>query len=143
MTKRISFTEGLTRNQLIELDACTRCNECLKWCPVQRVTGKKEISSPEKIRIYKGFIAIDNGVYGSTGNQPTLTTKGIDLEHIARAFGIRETVKVSDRDSIIKATYTHGLRFIHILALSGNRDVPNIPLHPLEIKKRFQEFLRV
>ena len=96
--------------------------------------------NPENLTI----IAIDNGVYGSTGNQPTLTTKGIDLEHIASAFGIRETVKASDRDGIIKAMRsTHGLRFIHVLALSGNRDVPNIPVHPLEIKKRFQEFLRV
>lgn len=62
MTKRISFTEGLTRNQLIELDACTRCNECLKWCPVQRVTGKKEISSPEKIKIYREFINNTEGL---------------------------------------------------------------------------------
>ncbi len=90
------------------------------------------------------IIAIDNGAYGSTGNQPTLTSKGLDLEVIARAFGIRNTVKVSDRDGIKRAMEsTGGLRFIHILAIPGNRDVPNIPIHHLDIKRRFQESLRV
>lgn len=90
------------------------------------------------------IIAIDNGTYGSTGNQPTLTSMGLDLENIARAFGIRNTLKVSNREGIKKAMEsTQGLRFIHILAIPGNRDVPNIPIHHLEIKKRFQESLKV
>lgn len=89
------------------------------------------------------IIAIDNAAYGSTGNQPTLTSMGLDLEYIARAFGIKDTVKVSDREGVIKAMESQGrLRFIHILAIPGNRDVPNIPIHHLEIKRRFQEFLR-
>jgi sulfopyruvate decarboxylase beta subunit len=88
------------------------------------------------------IIAIDNGVYGSTGNQPTFTSRGIDLEHIARAFGIRDTFKVSDRSGIEKAmSITKGLRFIHALAIPGNREVPNIPVHHLDIKRNFQEYL--
>jgi hypothetical protein len=35
-----------------------------------------------------------------------------------------------------------GLRFIHILAIPGNKDVPNIPIHHLEIKKQVLDFLR-
>ncbi len=94
--------------------------------------------NPENLTI----IAIDNGAYGSTGNQRTLTSMGIDLEDIARAFGINKTEKVYDRDGIENAMKTNeGLRFIHILALPGNRDVTNILLHHLEIKKRFQEFI--
>lgn len=27
-------TDRLTATQLMEIDACTRCNECLNWCPV-------------------------------------------------------------------------------------------------------------
>lgn len=89
------------------------------------------------------IIAIDNGAYGSTGNQPTLTSYGLDLEYIARAMGINKTVKVSESEGIKKAMETvGGPRFIHIPALPGNRDVPNIPLHHLDIKRRFQEFLR-
>ncbi|MFN3481212.1 MAG: sulfopyruvate decarboxylase subunit beta, partial [Thermodesulfovibrionales bacterium] len=95
--------------------------------------------NPENLTI----IVIDNGAYGSTGNQPTLTSTGLDLEHIARAFGIRNTIKASDREGIKRAMEAvGGLRFIHILALPGNRDVPNIPVHHLEIKRRFQEFLK-
>ncbi len=60
--KDFSFIKGLTRRQLIELDACTRCSECLKWCPVQVVTGKKEISPPEKIRLYREFIENTEGL---------------------------------------------------------------------------------
>lgn len=62
MTERFSFIEGLTTKQLIELDACTRCSECLKWCPVQEVTCKKEISPPEKIRLYREFIMNTEGL---------------------------------------------------------------------------------
>ncbi len=94
--------------------------------------------NPENLMI----IAIDNGAYGSTGNQRTLSSMGIDLEDIAKAFGIDNTIKVYNRDNIEYAMKTNkGLRFIHILALPGNRDVPNIPLHHLEIKRRFQEFI--
>lgn len=60
--KKFSFTEGLSRRQLIELDACTRCSECLKWCPVQEVTGRREISPPEKIRLYREFIENTEGL---------------------------------------------------------------------------------
>jgi hypothetical protein len=31
--------------------------------------------------------------------------------------------------------------FIHVLAIPGNMDVPNIPVHHLEIKRLVQEFL--
>ncbi len=61
-TSIVSFTEGLSRRQLIELDACTRCGECLKWCPVQEVTGRREISPPEKIRLYREFIENTEGL---------------------------------------------------------------------------------
>ncbi len=63
MTKeKFSFISGLSKRQLIELDACTRCSECLRWCPVQEVTGKREISPPEKIRLYREFIENTEGV---------------------------------------------------------------------------------
>lgn len=62
MSKNISFTEGLLRRHLIEIDACTRCSECLRWCPVQEVTGNRKISPPEKIRLYKEFIKKTEGL---------------------------------------------------------------------------------
>ncbi|HET7317642.1 MAG TPA: sulfopyruvate decarboxylase subunit beta [Nitrospirota bacterium] len=90
------------------------------------------------------IIAIDNGAYGSTGNQPTLASSCVDLEQVARGFGFRETVKVSTEKEIIgrMKQQRQGPSFIHVLAIPGNRDVPNIPVHHLEIKKQVEEFLK-
>jgi sulfopyruvate decarboxylase subunit beta len=89
-------------------------------------------------------LAIDNSAYGSTGNQPTLTGACVDLELVARGFGIRNTVKVAAELELINALKEKqkGPAFLHVLAIPGNKDVPNIPIHHLEIKKQVQDFLR-
>jgi sulfopyruvate decarboxylase len=88
------------------------------------------------------ILAIDNSSYGSTGNQPTLTGSCVDLELIAKGSGIRDTVKAATRGKLIDAlTAGKGLRFIHALAVSGNRDVPPVSLHHLENKKQVMDFL--
>jgi sulfopyruvate decarboxylase len=90
------------------------------------------------------IIAIDNNAYGSTGNQPTLTGGCVDLEVVARGFGFRNTMKAASEKQIVAAMKKprEGLTFIHALAIPGNKDVPNIPVHHLEIKKQVQEFLK-
>jgi heterodisulfide reductase subunit D len=50
------FTTCLSGAELRELDACTQCGECLKFCPVQEVTGDPTVSPPEKIRMFREFI---------------------------------------------------------------------------------------
>jgi hypothetical protein len=35
-----------------------------------------------------------------------------------------------------------GLRFVHVLAVPGNENVPNIPLGHLQIKQQVQDFLK-
>jgi len=54
--------EGLTVGQLLELDACTQCGECLSHCPVQEVTGNPLISPPEKIRMFKEILKATGGL---------------------------------------------------------------------------------
>jgi len=90
------------------------------------------------------IVAIDNGAYGSTGNQPTLAGSCVDLEQVARGFGFKNTRKVAGEKELIEAMKEKGQgpAFIHVLAVPGNKDVPNIPVHHLEIKKQVQEFLR-
>jgi sulfopyruvate decarboxylase subunit beta len=90
------------------------------------------------------IVAIDNGSYGSTGNQPTLAGSCVDLESVARGFGIRHTYKASTGEELvgIMKSPERMLRFIHALALPGNRDVPNIQVHHLDIKKVVQDFLK-
>jgi sulfopyruvate decarboxylase beta subunit len=91
------------------------------------------------------IIAIDNNAYGSTGNQPTLTGTCVDLEGVARGFGFRNTIKAASKEQIVEAMKKprEGLTFIHALAVPGNKDVPNIPVHHLETRKQMQEFLRL
>lgn len=62
MKNKDCFSENLTMQQLIELDACTGCGECLKFCPVQDVTGNPAISPPEKIRVFREFIKATEGL---------------------------------------------------------------------------------
>ncbi|MFQ5974906.1 MAG: sulfopyruvate decarboxylase subunit beta, partial [Candidatus Hydrothermarchaeales archaeon] len=95
---------------------------------------------PENLTV----LAIDNGVHGSTGNQPTATKYGVDLELTAKSFGIENTFKVYDRRGIndVIEGLGSGPNFIHVIAKPGNADVPNIPLTPLEIKQQVMEFLR-
>ncbi len=90
------------------------------------------------------IIAIDNSAYGSTGNQPTLTGTCVDLEQVARGFGFSNTVKVSGEEEIVAVMKKkrEGLTFIHALAVPGNKDVPNIPIHHREIKKQVERFLK-
>ena len=57
-----SFTEELSSRQVLEIDACTQCGECLKHCPVQDVTGNSAVSPPEKIRMFREFIRATDGL---------------------------------------------------------------------------------
>jgi sulfopyruvate decarboxylase subunit beta len=90
------------------------------------------------------IIAIDNGAYGSTGNQPTLASSCVDLEAVARGFGFRNAVTVAGEERILEVMKKPeaGLTFVHVLAIPENKDVPNIPIHHLEIKRQVQRFLK-
>lgn len=57
-----SFTQELSSRQVLEIDACTQCGECLKHCPVQDVTGNSAVSPPEKIRMFREFIRATDGL---------------------------------------------------------------------------------
>lgn len=84
---------------------------------------------------------LDNGVHGSTGDQVTSAYSTIDLELVAKSFGIKNTWKVSTKDDINlvlnELKEVKGAKLVHIIIKPGNKDVPNIPLDPVAIKKRF------
>lgn len=83
MSRKDSFASCLSRQQLIELDACTRCGECLRHCPVQDVTGNPAISPPEKIRIFREFIKATEGIKAKLFGPADIDRKL--LEHFTRA----------------------------------------------------------
>ncbi len=48
--------------QLMELDACTRCGECVKWCPTYAEKGEEPLQPAEKIRRMKSFVGAQYGL---------------------------------------------------------------------------------
>lgn len=91
--------------------------------------------APENLTI----VCLDNGAFGSTGNQPTPASGLVDMELLARAAGIRRTCKVQDERELSEAWKNRGRgpTFIHVVLKPGNAVVPNIPLAPEEIRERF------
>jgi sulfopyruvate decarboxylase subunit beta len=90
------------------------------------------------------IICLDNGVFGSTGNQMTPAYQQVDLELYARACGFEQTVKVTSAEEIAGAiaSLEQGPSFIHVVVRPGNSDAPNIPLTPHEIRDRFMNTIR-
>jgi len=93
--------------------------------------------SPQNLTI----ICLDNGTFGSTGNQITQGYATTDLAQIAQAAGISHTRQVQTKADLTAAIQdrTPGPRFIHTIIRPGNADVPNIPLSPVEIRNRFMQ----
>ena len=82
------------------------------------------------------WIVIDNGAYGSTGNQDTYA-QVIDLVEIAKSIGLSShDFKDIDLKEVIKSENSS---FIVYNTESGNSKAPIIDLTPIEIKKRFME----
>jgi len=90
------------------------------------------------------IVCLDNGAFGSTGNQLTNAYGQVDMELLARAAGIRRTCKVQDEQELRDAWEDRGRgpTFIHVVLKPGNATVPNIPLAPAGIRERFGRALR-
>ena len=88
------------------------------------------------------IVALDNACYGSTGSQRTYTRNSMDLELLARACGVKNTVRVNEIQGLREAVKNFGkldeLSFIHVLLKPGNAPCPNIPFSPADITKRFK-----
>lgn len=90
---------------------------------------------PSNFRVF----CLDNGAFGSTGNQPTYAAAAVDLELMARAAGLSPTAKVHDPGELAAVCRDRrgGPLFVHVMIRPGNTAVPNIPLSPEEIRNRF------
>jgi sulfopyruvate decarboxylase beta subunit len=87
-------------------------------------------------------VALDNGTYGSTGDQCTASQK-LDLELLARGFGIEHTSKVNTAEDLLTALQLPiGPKFIHAVIKPGNANVPDLPCSATQIKRRFMLHLQ-
>ncbi|MCK9630456.1 MAG: sulfopyruvate decarboxylase subunit beta [Methanoregula sp.] len=89
-------------------------------------------------------IGLDNGVFGSTGNQPRPGCETADLRLLAMGAGFEHTWTVHDPgelESALAASAHGGPAFIHARIMPGNSNVPNIPLSPQQIRDRFMNAL--
>lgn len=81
------------------------------------------------------WIVIDNGAYGSTGNQDTYAQK-IDLVEIAKSVGFKNSHDFKDinlKDMI----RSEDASFIVYKTEAGNSKAPIIDIDPITIKERF------
>ena len=94
---------------------------------------------PKNLSIF----AVDNGVHGSTGNQPTATSLCVDLEATAKGLGFLKTCKAASREEILSAIQSlgDGPNFVHLIAKPGNANVGDVPLSPLQIRRNVMQIL--
>jgi len=88
------------------------------------------------------LLIIDNGSYGSTGDQPTYAGKKTSLTAVAKACGCENVVECAAEDTakaIEDALAADKMTIIVSKCESGNIKVPVITLDPVVIRHRFME----
>ena len=86
------------------------------------------------------LLIIDNGSYGSTGDQPTYAGKKTSLSKVAKACGCANVVECQGEEAaeeVGKALKGKQMTIIVCKCESGNVPVPNILTHPVSIRDRF------
>jgi len=86
------------------------------------------------------LLIIDNGSYGSTGDQPTYAGLKTSLTDVARACGCENVIecKAEDTAEVLQQAMT----IIVCKCESGNIKVPVIDMDPVVIKHRFMQEVR-
>jgi thiamine pyrophosphate-dependent acetolactate synthase large subunit-like protein len=84
---------------------------------------------------------LDNGVYGSTGNQAS-PAGHVRLDHVARAAGYPSVSAVTGTEAITEAVRTAvgspGPHFLLVKVTAHEVPVPRIPHSPVAIRDRFR-----
>ncbi|MGB1257432.1 MAG: sulfopyruvate decarboxylase subunit beta [Thiolinea sp.] len=86
------------------------------------------------------LLIIDNGSYGSTGDQPTYAGKKTSLTAVAKACGCENVVECTAEDAVSTmqdALDSNQMTIIVCKCESGNIQVPVITMDPVTIRDRF------
>jgi sulfopyruvate decarboxylase subunit beta len=90
------------------------------------------------------LLIVDNGSYGSTGDQPTYSGGKTSLAAVATACGCENVVEVSAEDTpqaLTDALAANRMTVIVSKCDSGNVQVPVITMNPITIRERFMAAL--
>ncbi len=88
------------------------------------------------------LLIVDNGSYGSTGDQPTYAGRKTSLAAVATACGCENVVECSAEDTpaaLQNAIDGDEMTIIVSKCDSGNIKVPVITMDPVEIRARFMK----
>ena len=88
------------------------------------------------------LLIIDNGSYGSTGDQPTYAGKKTSLTAVAKACGCENVIECQAEDTastLKQAIDSKKMTVIVCKCESGNIKVPVITLDPVVIRDRFMK----
>lgn len=88
------------------------------------------------------LLIIDNGSYGSTGDQPTYAGKKTKLENVAKACGCENVVTCAAEDTgkvLQDAIDSKKMTVIVAKCESGNIKLPVITMDPVVIRDRFMK----
>lgn len=91
------------------------------------------------------LLIVDNGSYGSTGDQPTYAGMKTSLTEVARACGCENVVECSGADSsaaVKSALAGDKMTIIVSKVESGNVKVPVITRDPVSIRDRFMDAVK-
>ena len=87
-------------------------------------------------------IVFDNEVYGSTGNQPTLS-QTVRLEQVAKAAGYRHVERVRELDDAVYEAKTmlkeDGPSFLLVKVSELAEDVGRVGIEPAAMTERFRK----
>ncbi len=91
---RIIPVEHLDAKRILQLEACTRCGECLSWCPVHDQDGREDILPRGKAAEFLRIIKAQHGLAARIAGSPE--TGGL-RRALARLMGHRP---VSDEEIV-------------------------------------------
>ena len=91
------------------------------------------------------LLIIDNGSYGSTGDQPTYAGQKTSLTEVARACGCENVIECQAAEApqtVQQALDSNQMTIIVCKCESGNIKVPVIEMDPVVIRDRFMKTLK-
>jgi len=93
------------------------------------------------------LLIIDNGSYGSTGDQRTFTDENTSLKDVAIAAGCKKVIECSGEETsneLSKAIDDKNNSYVIIAKINpGNVKIEAIPLNPITIRDRFRKFIGI